>query len=65
MWFMPVIPALGKLRSEDGCPFRVSLGYTVIHASLNYTRLVKYLFHKHKDLNSNPQNLHKKQGMAV
>ncbi|XP_013369546.1 PREDICTED: uncharacterized protein LOC106148472 isoform X3 [Chinchilla lanigera] len=29
LWRMPVIPALGRLRQEDRCKFKASLGYKV------------------------------------
>lgn len=31
--YMPIIPALGRLRQEDFCEFEVSLGY-IVHSRL-------------------------------
>ena len=36
-WLTPVIPAPGRLRQQDQCEFKTSLGYkSELKASLNY-----------------------------
>lgn len=45
----PVIPALGRLKQEDGCEFEASLGYTGLNKTTKQAIMIVVTVMKHRN----------------